>query len=64
MDLFKKFKDLFIFVYEYFAYVYNMYALCPQKSKEGIKASGTGVMDGCEPPGRCWKLNLGLLQEQ
>lgn len=24
---------------------------------------GTKVRDGCEPPGKCWELNLGALEE-
>lgn len=47
-----------------FAYlnVYHMCAWCQES--ECIKSPGTGVIDGCEPPCECWKLNLGLLQEQ
>jgi hypothetical protein len=37
---------------------------CPQRSGEGIRFPGTGVMDGCGLPCRCWDSNLGPLQEQ
>ena len=37
-------------------------ALCECLSK-GIRSPGTEVMNGCELPLACWKLNLGLLQE-
>jgi len=33
-------------------------------SGEGVRASGTGVIDSCELPCGCWDLNLGLLEEQ
>ena len=29
---------------------------CPQRSAEGIRLPGTGVMGGCEPPCGCWDL--------
>lgn len=31
---------------------------------EAVRSSGTGLPDRCEAPGRCWELNLDLLQEQ
>lgn len=30
-------------------YVYHMCAWYPGKSKEGVRYSGPGVVDGCEP---------------
>lgn len=33
------------------------------RSQEGVRSAGTGMTDGCEPPDRCWELNLGP-QEQ
>lgn len=35
-----------------------------QDSKEGIKLSGTGIIDRYEPLSCCSQLNLGSLQEQ
>jgi hypothetical protein len=32
--------------------------------EEGIRSSGTGVKDGCEPLCGCWETNLGFLEEQ
>jgi hypothetical protein len=36
---------------------------CLGRTEEGVRSPGTGVADGCEPPG-CWELNLGPLEEQ
>lgn len=33
------------------------------EAKEGTGALRTGVVDGCEPPGGCWELSVGLLEE-
>lgn len=38
--------------------------ICPQRSEEGTRASGTEAANGCEPPCGCQELNLGLLKEQ
>lgn len=32
--------------------------------KWGISFSGAGVINGCEPPYGCWKLNPGPTEEQ
>ena len=29
----------------------------------GVRSSGAGVADSCEPPGGCWELNPGPLKE-
>lgn len=34
--------------------------VCSARVRTGI---GTKVRDGCEPPGECWELNLGALEE-
>ena len=39
-------------------------AQSPQRPKEGIRFSGTGITDRCEPAGGCWELNLGPLEKQ
>ena len=44
--------------------VCHVYPWYPQKLKEKVRSSGTGVKDGCEPPCRCWESNLGPLEEQ
>lgn len=31
--------------------------------EEGLKSSGAGVTDGCEPADGCWEPNLGLKQQ-
>lgn len=36
----------------------------PRRPEEGFSSPGTGVTDGCKLPCRCWKWNLGPLQEQ
>ena len=44
-----------------------MYHLCdwfPWTSEVGVRLLGTGVRNGCEPLGRIWELNPGLLKEQ
>ena len=45
-------------------HVYHMYAWCLKMPEGGIRSSGTGVMDGSEPPCWCWESNLGPLEEQ
>lgn len=45
-------------------YVFCLHAWCPWGSEGGIRAPGTGVTDGCEPPRGCWELDLGWLGEQ
>lgn len=45
-------------------YLYYVYAWCPQKkSKESIRATGTGIMDGFEALCVCWETNPGPWQE-
>ena len=47
------------------AYIlYTMCVYCPLKPEEGVRTSGTGVMDGCRLPCGCWELNSGPLEEQ
>lgn len=36
----------------------------PQRPEENIRSPGPGVPDTCEPPGGCWILKLGPLEEQ
>jgi hypothetical protein len=48
----------------YYFYFMCMGSLSAQKPEEGVRCPGTGVKNGCEPPGVCWELNLGLLGEQ
>ena len=43
-------------VHRYFA---GMWCLC-----EVVRPLGTGAVDSCELPCRCWDLNLGPLEEQ
>lgn len=39
--------------------------LMPMKARRGHPDSlETGITDGCEPPYRCWKLNLHALEKQ
>lgn len=37
--------------------------LVPKEGRDGVRAPGTGFMDGCKPPCGCMELNLGILQE-
>lgn len=37
---------------------------CLQRVEEGVRSPGTGLMDGCYPPLRCWEPNLDPLEEQ
>ncbi|EGV91294.1 hypothetical protein I79_026061 [Cricetulus griseus] len=37
---------------------------CQQRSEEGIRSPGPGVIDGCDLSSECWEPNLGPLQEQ
>jgi hypothetical protein len=43
----------------YLFYVYK-YIVCSYLQRR----ESDPVTDGCEPPCKCWKLNLGLLEEQ
>jgi hypothetical protein len=43
--------------------VYYMHAWCLQRSGEGIRSPGTGVVDGYELLCRCWKSNPGPLEK-
>lgn len=45
-------------------YVQHVCAWCPRRSEEGVGYPRPGLMDNCEPPCRCWKLNPDPLQEQ
>lgn len=38
----------------------RVHAWCSQRLEEGIRASGTGVVDSSELPGEFWELNLGI----
>ena len=38
--------------------------LMPQRSAEGVRSSGVGVIDGYELPCRCWEVNPRRIQEQ
>lgn len=38
----------------------HVHAWCSQRLEEGIRASGTGVVDSSELPGEFWELNLGI----
>lgn len=37
---------------------------CPKKSEESVEPSGTRMLDDCEPPSQCWRLNPGPQQVQ
>ena len=41
-----------------------VYVWCLQRSEEGIRFFGTGVLNGCEWLRECSELNLGPLEEQ
>lgn len=43
--------------------IYHMYAV-PAEARRGHLISGTGVLDGCAPPGSKGAESPGLLQEQ
>lgn len=64
----KTFKDLFhivcMSVLLTFMHAFPVSAWCPQKPKDGIRFSGTGVRGESKLPYGCWGLNLGSLQEQ
>lgn len=47
-----------------FMSVYHVNACCLRKSEEDLSSPGTGDIDSCEPPCRCWESNSDLLQEQ
>lgn len=41
----------------------HVWAWYQWKSEDGIRCSGTGIIDICEPPCICWGLNPPLLEE-
>lgn len=47
--------------------VYSQQYLCvfpgPRRPEESFKSSGTGVVNGCEPPHGSWELNPGPLRD-
>lgn len=43
--------------------VYSTCMSTVQTAEEGVRSSGTGLTDGCEPPCGCWD-SLGLLEQQ
>lgn len=43
--------------------IFTCVCLVSTEAKEGIGSLRTGVVDGCEPPGGCWELSVGLLEE-
>lgn len=45
-------------------YVYYVYAWCLRRPEVGVQCPGTRITGACEILGRCYKLNLGPLQEQ
>lgn len=45
-------------------YVHHMCAWSLKRPEEGLRSPGTVLQDDCKPPCRCWKLNLGTLEEQ
>lgn len=45
-------------------YVHSIHPWPPGRSEEGVRSSGSGVRDGCEPPHECWEMNLGPSQKQ
>jgi hypothetical protein len=47
-----------------YVYIHHVYTWLPQKSEEGIVASGIGIKNGCEPLHICWEPNPGPLEEQ
>jgi hypothetical protein len=42
-------------------FAHQMCAWWPQRSEKGVESPGNRVTDDCEPPSRCWELNLGPL---
>lgn len=42
---------------------YMLYTSCPGKSGEGIRSTGTGVIDDYEASCRCWGLSSGPLDQ-
>lgn len=43
--------------------VHHVHTWCLWRSEENVRFPITEVTDGFEPPCRCWKLNLGSLEE-
>lgn len=65
MQGFLFFRDLFIFICEYFICIHvHVYMYwCPRRPKEGIRCSGIWVMDSYKPSCGCWGQSLGPLQQ-
>lgn len=42
----------------------SAHAWCSRRPGEDLGSPGTGDTDGCESPGGCWELSLGLLDER
>lgn len=62
-------KVLFYFSFIYVAVFLHCVSVChehavPLVPKEGVRSPETRVTNCCEPPYRCWELNLGTLEEQ
>lgn len=55
----KKFLFLF-YVFKCFCLhicLHHVLAWCPWRSENGIRTPRTGVLNSCEPPHECWKMN-------
>lgn len=63
-NLFYIFFILYVWVFCFHVYLCTICAQCLWRQEEGTWPSGTGVTDHCEPPCRCWELNLGSLEKQ
>jgi hypothetical protein len=44
--------------------MYYVHSWCLQRPEEDAGSSGTGVMNGCDPPCGCQEWNSGPLEEQ
>lgn len=53
---------MFVFRYGYMS-VYHVCALHPWRPESSIASPENGVINVCEMPCRCWKLNPGSLQK-
>lgn len=53
------FRKIFYFMNVFHACM-HVHAWCSQRLEEGIRSSGTGVVDSFELPGEFWELNLGI----
>lgn len=69
----KHFYFVFTYVVLYACVFVCVYDVCApheclvhskEESEEGIRVSGIGVTDVCQPPCECWDLNSGPLQKQ